>query len=212
MKLYLSSYRIPETSALEDLLEKPLSKTSVALIPNAKDYYAERAWNYKVQSYVGYFASLGMSVDVVDLRDFSESESLGNALKKYDMIWAAGGNTFCLRYEMKRSGFEKCIHKLLAEGRVYGGDSAGAIVAGVSLRGIEEADEPEFAPEVIHEGMGLVPHMILPHIGNPEFAGAMEQAKAVNSEHSTIELTDAQAAVFDSDDFEIVTMRADNAD
>lgn len=205
MKLYLSSYRIPEAKSLEKLLEKPLSDTSVALIPNAKDYYAKKAWDYKVQSYLGYFASLGMSVNVVDLREFSEPDSLRSALQDHDMIWAAGGNTFCLRYEMQRSGFDACIKELLAEGKVYGGDSAGAIVAGVSLKGIEAADIPEFAPEIIHEGLGLVPHMILPHIGNPEFAGAMEQAKALNSEHSTIELTDAQAAIFHDDDFEIVT-------
>lgn len=125
MKLYLSSYRIPETKSLQDLLEKPLDETTVALIPNAKDYYSELAWKYKVQSYVDYFQNFGMTVNVVDLREYDNSEPLSNELRKSDLIWAAGGNTFCLRYEMKRSGFEGCIRELLTEGKVAGLDQPG---------------------------------------------------------------------------------------
>ena len=86
MKLYLSSYRIPETKSLQDLLEKPLDETTVALIPNAKDYYSELAWKYKVQSYVDYFQNFGMTVNVVDLREYDNSEPLSNELRKSDLI------------------------------------------------------------------------------------------------------------------------------
>lgn len=66
-----------------------------------------------------------------------------------------GGNTFSLRYEMKRSGFEGAIRQLLDDGIVYGGDSARALVAGLSIAGIESVDRPEFAEEIINEGLGL---------------------------------------------------------
>ena len=204
MKLYLSSYRIPETKSLQDLLEKPLDETTVALIPNAKDYYSELAWKYKVQSYVDYFQNFGMTVNVVDLREYDNSEPLSNELRKSDLIWAAGGNTICLRYEMKRSGFEGCIRELLTEGKVYGGDSAGALVAGVSLRGIEKADIPEFASKVLPDGLGLVPYMILPHLGNPEFTQAMEHARLLNKQSPIIELTDTQAVIFMDNEHRVV--------
>ena len=66
-----------------------------------------------------------MTVNVVDLREYDNSEPLSNELRKSDLIWAAGGNTFCLRYEMKRSGFEGCIRELLTEGKVAGLDQPG---------------------------------------------------------------------------------------
>ena len=72
-----------------------------------------------------YFQNFGMTVNVVDLREYDNSEPLSNELRKSDLIWAAGGNTFCLRYEMKRSGFEGCIRELLTEGKVAGLDQPG---------------------------------------------------------------------------------------
>ncbi len=94
------------------------------------------------------------------------------------MIWVMGGNTYCLRYEAQRSGLEAVIRDLLENGMVYGGDSAGALLAGTSIAGIESADNPAFA----------------------------EAAKTVHSLHpdqNIIELTDAQAVVFDGDSYHI---------
>ena len=69
MKLYLSSYRIPTPSDLEELLGKPLNQTSVALIANAKDYYTERPRNFTVGEFAKYMEDLVLSVDEVDLRE-----------------------------------------------------------------------------------------------------------------------------------------------
>jgi dipeptidase E len=206
MKLYLSSYRIPVLSELEKLLGKPLERSSVAFIPNAKDYYSERARNFKIRSFVSHMQQLGLTVDVVDLREYNDPDTLKQRLAGHDLIWAMGGNTFMLRYEMKRSGFEEIIPQLLDQGVVYGGDSAGAIVAGISIEGLEASDEPEFAEAVINEGMGLVPYFILPHVGNPQFS---ELTSTFNNLHKqsgkVIELSDLQAIVFDGDSYRVIT-------
>ena len=204
MKLYLSSYRIPEIKSLEVLLGKALDETTVALIPNAKDYYSELAWNYKVNKYITYFQNIGTRARIVDLRDYNDPIALKNELSKYDLIWAMGGNAYRLRYEMKRSGFESCIRELLSDGIVYGGDSAGAIVAGSSLKGFEEADVPEFAPETIYEGLGLISFTIMPHVGNVVFEPSLEAARLLHKHSELIELTDIQAAVFDGNDYKVV--------
>jgi dipeptidase E len=170
MKLYLSSYRIPTPKDLSSLLNKELSETSVALIPNAKDYYVRRARDTKITDLVVYMEKLGLKVDVIDLRQFDNPTALKEKLAEYNLVWAMGGNTYMLRYEMKRSGFDQIINELLDSGTVYGGDSAGALVASVSIAGVELADEPEFAEEVILEGLGLISSVVLPHIDNPEFA------------------------------------------
>lgn len=205
MKLYLSSYRIPRPDALEELLGKCLSATRIALIPNAKDYYAELAWNYKVSSYVDYMASFGVSTSVIDLRLFNNPAKLQDALMGYDMVWVAGGNTYCLRYEMKRSGFDLVIKDLLLANKVYGGESAGALCAGVSIKGIESADVPQFAKAVIEEGLGLVPYVILPHADNTAFMDAVSDSKNVHKGvNDVIELKDSQAVIFEGDTHHII--------
>lgn len=207
MKLYLSSYRIPTPNELSKLLGKPLAGTTVALIPNAKDYYSQRARDHKISKVVDYMNDLGLELDIVDLRNFNESSELKNALKDHDLLWAMGGNTYILRYEMRRSGFDDVIRELLDLDIVYGGDSAGALVAGLSIAGIESADEPEFAEEVIKDGLKLVPYTILPHVDNAEFADVLP---IVRSRHpdgkDLIELTDSQAIVFDGKTHRIVSI------
>jgi dipeptidase E len=202
MKLYLSSIRIPVPEELSQLVGRPLAGMSVVLITNAKDYYAQRPKDFTVNELLKYMQELGLKVDVIDLRDYNDTEALRSKLASYDLIWAMGGNTFMLRYEMKRSGFDQVIRELLNEGVVYGGDSAGALVAGSSISGIESADEPAFAEEIIKDGMNLVPFVVMPHIDNPEFADVMSIVKKLHK--NMIGLKDSQAVVFDSDKHWIV--------
>lgn len=205
MKLYLSSYRIPTPDDLSSLLGKPLDKVAVALIPNAKDYYSDLAWKFKVNDFVAYMERLGLDVEIVDLRHYSDGQTLRDKLSGFDLIWAMGGNTFVLRYEMKRSGFDEIIGELLNRGKVYGGDSAGALVAGLSLAGIEAADQPEFAREVIKDGIGLVKAHILPHVDNPAFAEVGTVFRELHKADEVIELKDSQAVIFDGTARHIVT-------
>lgn len=193
---------------LKTLLGKPLSEVSVALIPNAKDYYIERARSFKVGDLVEYMQQLGLKVEVVDLRDYDDAIALKEKLAGHDLIWAMGGNTYMLRYEMRRSGFEKVIGELLDKGAVYGGDSAGALVAGASIAGVESADEPEFAEELIEDGLGLVPFAILPHVDNPEFTDVLPIFRNVHEgKNDIIELKDSQAVIFDGEEHRIVEGR-----
>lgn len=206
MKLYLSSYRIPNSQVLISLTGKSAEGIKVALIPNAKDYYAERARNVKLQESIEYFRSLGLAGEVVDLREYRNPDELRQTLEAYDIIWAVGGNTFCLRHEMQASGFDAVIKDLLEQGIVYGGDSAGACVVGTTLKGLEGADDPAFSESVIWEGLSLVPHFILPHVDNPLFADDITEIRALyKDDPSLLELTDSQAFVVDGDKTQLIT-------
>ncbi len=205
MNLYLSSVGIPASEELAALLRKPLNEATVALIPNAKDYYSKRAWEFTINSRIEYMKGFGFNVEVVDLKDYTEGLTLIDRLSDYDLIWAMGGNTFMLRYEMKRSGFDEIIQELLNRGIVYGGDSAGALVIGLSVNGIESSfDEPEFAEEVINSGMGIVSFSILPHIDNPEFSEAVSTFRKLHRDEKIIELKDSQAVVFENGTHRII--------
>lgn len=205
MKLYLSSIGIPNSEELAKLIGKPLIETSVVIISNAQDYYSERVRSYNNNAFAAAFVSIGLKVTTLDLRDYSEDEVLKKELGKNDLVWARGGNTFCLRYEMRRSGFERIIKSLLEEGVVYGGDSAGALVAGEWIGGIESADNPDYAEEAINEGLSLVPFMVLPHVDNPEFQEVAIKVRNLDqAKDRLIELKDSQAVVFHDDEYRLV--------
>lgn len=206
MKLYLSSYRVPDTRALLDLVGKEPADIKVAVIPNAKDYYAERARAVKIRDITDYLQNLNLKTDVVDLRNFSSAEALMETLKDFDLLWIMGGNTFCLMHEMKRSGFDEALPKLLDTGVVYAGESAGAVAVGTSLKGIEGADNPEFAESVIYDGLRLVPYFVLPHVGDENFAAEVVASRTAHPDpKKRLELTNAQAAIFDGETMRVVT-------
>jgi dipeptidase E len=197
MKLYLSSYRLPTPSDFENLIGMTARDISIALIPNSKDYYSERARNIKIQTLVNDFNALGFSTSIVDLREYNDLETLKNKLTEFDAVWACGGNTFCLRYEMKRSGFDQIILDLVKNGLVFCGDSAGAIVAGPTLKGSESADNPEFAEEIIWDGLGLIPDFIMPHVNSEAYKDTLEIVRSLHANDSNyVELNDWEAAIY----------------
>lgn len=179
----------------------------MALIPNAKDYKTPEEYDLSLQDVTAAFGELGLVGKVIDLRGFSDHKVLLDVLKNYDLIWALGGNSFILRYEMRRSGFDKILGTLLDDGMVYGGESAGAIVMGRSLEGIELADDPLLAKEIIYEGVGLVNAVIVPHADNsdPAYQASVSAILRVHSDkpYPVITLNDDQALVINGDRQEI---------
>jgi peptidase E len=98
------------------------------------------------------------------------------------------------------------IGDLLNDGLVYAGESAGAVAIGQSLKGTELADNPEYAPTVTYEGIGIVPYTIIPHTDNPEFAEANQATRELLAGQPVLELKDSQAAIFDGNltDYRII--------
>jgi len=206
MKLYLSSYRIPTPNDLAGLLGKPLSDCRLAVIPNAKDYHLPNIRAQKLDELIADLAQLELSGDVVDLRDYDNSEQLQSVLSVYDLFWLAGGNTYVLRSEMHRSGFDQIITALLQTGKVYGGESAGAIVAGITLEGFEVGDDPDLANEVFWDGLGLVENIIAPHMDSLDFIEYVNHIKKLYSGNErVIYLNDNQALVVNDLEQRIVT-------
>ncbi|HSX33097.1 MAG TPA: Type 1 glutamine amidotransferase-like domain-containing protein [Candidatus Saccharimonadales bacterium] len=201
MKLYLTSYRIPDLQVLSDLVGKPAGKMRVALIPNAKDYYAYRARRVKIRLVADYLRSQGFKVSVVDLLERRSIPDLRATLEKYDLLWVMGGNTFCLREAMRKSGFDRIIHDVVEAGVVFAGESAGACIAGTDLHGVEFGDDPEFAEKVIWPALNLSPHVFVPHMDNPDFGRFSQQmVESRRDDPSLVLLNDNQAWVVNGDD------------
>lgn len=196
MRAYLSSYQIPTPKDLLHLVGKPANSTRTAIIPNAKDYYAPRARSIKIGEKSEYLASIGLQSETVDLLAFTDSGLLKTKLQTFDCLWVVGGNTFCLRYAMHYSGFDKIIKNLLSDGLVYIGESAGACVAGTTLKGVETADNPDYSEQIIWDGLGLLPNILLPHADNPAFADDVDYVRELyKNDASLLELNDDQALI-----------------
>lgn len=208
MKLHLSSYRIPVPEALFALLEKPPTECVVAVIPNAKDYKLPGERAQSLDELVYDLAALGFKSEVIDLREY-ESEDIDQLAQKIascDLAWFAGGNTFILRSELRRTGLDNVLIKLLENGLVYCGESAGAIVAGSSLEGAEIGDDPDVADEAIIQGLSYVPTIIVPHADSSEYVEYINHMKQTHPDSSQlIYLNDSQALIVQEGQQKIVS-------
>lgn len=213
MRLYLSSFR--NGNKPEKLLELLGEGRHTAVIFNAVDFRteADRATDYAAEAQR--LKSIGLEPTEVDLRNYfgKPSADLKETLAGFDLIWVRGGNPFILRRAFKQSGADTVIPELLAEDAVvYGGYSAVCILS-PHLHGIELVDPPDvvpdgYDPEIIWDGLGILPYGIAPHYksDHPESAG-IDQAVAYYIENHIpfIALRDGEAIVVNGDHEEIVS-------
>ncbi len=203
MKLFLTSYRIPQPEQLLKLLGDP-KEVRLGIIPNASDYYADRARSIKINESKDYMANLGLTSEVVDLKNFRDIGVLKQKMSCYNALWVTGGNTFCLRYEMRHSGFDQILPQFLSNGGVYIGESAGACVLNESLKGLELEDNPLYAEEVIWEGLGMLDKYILPHADNPWMKDSIDHARSLYDPLKTLELNDSDMYIVNDEKSEVI--------
>jgi dipeptidase E len=209
VKLYLSSMMLGDhRDRLLAMAGGPGAR--MAVVTNALDSIpleAQLEYTRSQMDVIAYFAGQGFDPSPLDLRFyFGRAPALRDVLLRHRIVWATGGNAFLLRRAMLESGFDALVRDLLGEGLIYGGWSAGACVAGTSLRPIGLMDDPDVtavgygAGGPVWEGLALVPFTIIPHYASdhpeaPAAARAIEFAKARGIEH--IALRDGDVLVTD---------------
>jgi dipeptidase E len=209
MKLFLSSLAISfkQRQPFMDLVGKSTpNEVKIALIENAADPYEEgkKDWMYDNRHSI---EAHGFEVDLVDLDDYRQGKKgLLERLQRNDAIWLGGGNTYYLRWILKEAHADKLIKGLVARGQVYGGGSAGAIVAGPTLKYFEAADDPKAAPEAIYEGLGLTETVVVPHWASEQHGELFKsiEKNLQKDGYETVHLTDDQALVIDGASREIL--------
>ena len=194
MKLFLSSIRLPNQEEHTKLFDNR-STISVAVVPNAWDTYPEDRQKVELANTLAEFEKLGYKTTVIDLT--TSNSNVKENLEPYDFIWIMGGNTFYLNYKIRMTGFDKTLRTAVANGLVYGGTSAGAVVAGPTIHGAENVDDPSDAPKVIWDGLGLVDFGIVPHWGMEKYASNLEKMRDDMQPHvgQIIKLTNDEAVL-----------------
>lgn len=194
-----------QAPAFVKLVGKEPKNIKLALIENAADAeHGDKPWLYSNREAI---RSLGFQITPVNLQRYLESnEGLLAILEQQDVIWIGGGNVYYLRWILKQTKADVLIKELVKSGIVYGGGSAGAVVAGPTVKGFESADDPRNAPEIIDDGLMLTDVVIVPHSVSEEDGSVMAaiQNQLVSLGHNTVAITDDQALVIDGQESWIV--------
>jgi len=199
MNLLLYSFVLTadHVKELTTMVGKPADAISLAAIENAADTVPDsEGWRAEVRAGL---ASFGFNVQLIDLRNWLAGQpGLADALAGSDVIWIGGGNTFYLRWILKATGADRLITaRVQARSAVYAGISAGAIVAGPTLRHTELMDDPAAAPNLIWEGLSLTQTVVVPHVDNAYYRdGAAAMVQAVKADGlPLVALNDDQALI-----------------
>lgn len=97
-------------------------------------------------------------------------DQIKNDLKNIEALYISGGNTFYLLQQSQLSRFDNFVRKILDEGVIYIGTSAGSCIAGPDISPTIGCDDVSLAPDINgYAGYGLVDFTILPHWGSSEF-------------------------------------------
>lgn len=205
-KIILAFANIPTNlkKEFENFVGKVCGDIRFALIEDAANPSKEKSWVIETRKGL---RSLGINFTVFELLPYiNKQEELLQELRKYDVIWFGGGNTFYLRWLMKETGFDKIISQLLESGIVYGGGSAGAIVAGPILKKFDIVDNTGSAPEIIYEGLNITSIVTLPHWGVNKFQSSLDEIKSYyeNSNYKFVTISDENFILVENNNFKVL--------
>ena len=173
MKLFLtSSNNFVTTDFIKHLDRKP-SEMRLTFIPTAAEVEkGDMQWLKDDRQ-----ALVDAGFHVTDFTFTGKNKiEVSAMLSQTDFVFVSGGNTFYLLQQMKKSGFDTVIHSYLDAGGIYGGSSAGSVVAGPDISLIEALDDPSLAPELEnYAGLGIVDVVLFVHWGSEHFQKRYEK-------------------------------------
>lgn len=177
-KLFLSS-SFTDVAALFSDFEKDLAGKTVTFIPTAS--LVEEVVFY-VKAGKKALENLGLIIDELDISTAS-FEVIAKKIAQNDVIYVTGGNTFFLLQELKRTGADKLITAAVEAGKLYVGESAGAVITGANIRFIEAMDSINKAPDLTnYDALNLVDFCTVPHFNSVPFKKIAQKIVTANEE------------------------------
>ena len=182
-ELFLSSSFKDVATIFADFKQDLKGKT-VTFIPTAS--IVEKVVFY-VASGKKALEKLGLKVDTLEIST-AEPEEINTKLRNNDLIYVTGGNTFFLLQELKRTGADKIIAEEVNAGKVYIGESAGAVITSPNVEYATAMDSVKKAPNLENfDALGLVPFYTVPHYTNFPFQKVAQ--KVVDTYSSVLPLS-----------------------
>lgn len=167
MKLLLTSSGLSKRNigaALQAMVDKAPSDCRVGFIPTAANVeLGSKDW------IIGQFAQLQRygfyQIDIVDIS--APGVDWEARLDEVDILWLAGGNTFHLLDQARKTGFDIWLKKNIDK-KVYVGGSASSILMTPTIKVAVGADE-NYAGITDLTGLGYVDFEIDPHCDEAQF-------------------------------------------
>lgn len=160
MKLFLASEaKHPDTIKKIDEFVGGLKKRKIAYIVTAANGDGWGSW--KKSETLKLLKKAGADVEIIQLEDYWKGEI--PPIDDKEVVWFAGGQPGYLMYWIRRIKFEPILRKLLKEGVVYVGSSAGSMIAAKSLAITEWYIGEQEPGAGIIPGLGLIDFEIYPH-------------------------------------------------
>ncbi len=204
INLFLASVARNTLNKLVESLDCPPAKLTVAFIPTAGNVLKD---NWFVTADRDKLIDLGFKVIDVNLEGKTKNQ-LSKEITGVDIIFVAGGNTFYLLQETRKSGFDEIVTSFVGKGGTYIGSSAGTLLAGPSTELAKDIDNQEEAPELkSYDGLALVDFVVLPHYDDKNFKDKIDKnlQNRQNYKYKVIKISDNQAVVVKENSFKIVS-------
>ena len=206
-RLFLCSSFADVANLLIDFANEDLKGKIIAFIPTAS---LTESIRFYVKTGKKALEKVGMIVEEVEITQFS-NEEISSILHKCDYIYITGGNTFFLLQELKRKGVDKIISEQVKSGKLYIGESAGAIIASPDTEYMKNVnfDPIEKAPELEdYSSLGVVDFYTIPHYGNFPFKKKGEKViQLYNEKLQLIPISNKQAIFIEDSNIQIKDAR-----
>ena len=204
MKLFLTSVGL-EPEYQEDFLQllgKDPVKTKLAFIPTACDPEPDKSYVKQTRDEI---KETGIHVFDINLKE-ENGKSLNKKLEDVDVICVNGGNTFYLLDWVRKSGFDKVVKKLVKNGKIYFGVSAGSYLACPTIEAAGWKDAEVFDENVVNltdlSGLNLIPFILTAHFEEINRKATEKCAKDIPL--PVVSLTDKQAIIVEGNNYKVV--------
>ena len=192
-KIFLCSSFADVASILSESVSVPLRGKTVAFIPTASIH---EAYTQYVEEARVAFDSLGLIVKELEITQCSKNE-IEKVLTSCDCIYVSGGNTFFLLQELRKTGVDRCIIEQVEQGKLYIGESAGAMILAPNIEYAKDMDDhlaltPGFTD---FGGLGIVSFYPVVHFDSFPFEKAAREVVNKNNHLPLKIITNQQAIV-----------------
>lgn len=172
------------------VLSKPPSRLRLAHIITATK--VEENIQYMINE-ENEMRKLGFHIENLDIEGKTEDE-LMDLLKDKDIIYVQGGNSFYLLKHVKKSGFDKVAKRLISQGILYIGVSAGSYIACPTIEQAtwQHQDRNRFGLTDL-TALNLVPFLISAHFTQEDRSIIEDRIKTIP--YPVVALYDTQAVL-----------------
>lgn len=191
-RIFLCSSFADVASILSKSVSVPLKGKTVAFIPTASIH--EEYMQYVEDGRMA-LDSLGLIVNEIEITQCSKNK-IKDVLYDCDCIYISGGNTFFLMQELRKTGTDKLIIEQIEKGKLYIGESAGAMILAPNIEYAKDMDDhltqtPDFTD---FKGLGIVEFYPVVHFNSFPFEEAAQKVVHKNS-HLPLEIITNQQAI-----------------